>query len=137
MNTCRPPRLLETVEGIALSGAFVMSDILGCSAPLRPLINTITSPDATSGANRAERRHPRHVTPSQLCDHLQVAPKTPQNWVARGYIGIYRTDDGTLVYDLDEVEAAIRLYGPTKMRDGRRRYGATVQPVRFVAEVVE
>lgn len=70
----------------------------------------------------------RFLTLPQICDRYEVSDKTPRNWVRRGYVTLYKCA-GELLLDVDEVDAALKLYGPTKMRDGRRHFGQTAKPV--------
>lgn len=78
----------------------------------------------------------RFLTFPQVCDRYQVSAKTPQNWAKKQYITVFRSDDGTLLLDLDEIEAALKLYGPTKMRTGLTRYGVALKPVPVRVEAV-
>lgn len=76
---------------------------------------------------------PRRLLPQpRLAQTVQVGTETVTNWLHRGYIKGYRVE-GTRVlhFDLDEVERAFKIYGPAKMRDGRRR-GAKGRVVRAV-----
>lgn len=78
-------------------------------------------------------RAPRFLTFAQVRERFQVSDKTPKNWVSKGYLQVYRADDGTLLLNLDEIEAALRVLGPTKMRTGLKLYGATVKPLPIQA----
>lgn len=71
----------------------------------------------------------RFLTFPQIRDRYEVSEKTPTNWVRKGYVTLYKSPEGTLLLDVDEVDAALKFYGPTKMRDGRRRYGQTAKAV--------
>lgn len=71
----------------------------------------------------------RFLTLPQTCDRYEVSEKTPRNWIRKKYVTLYKADDGTLLLDADEVDAALKLYGPTKMRDGRSHFGQTAKPV--------
>ncbi|GAA1161496.1 hypothetical protein F6W69_06045 [Microbacterium oxydans] len=54
--------------------------------------------------------------------HFLVHPNTIENWLSRGYIRAFRLNGtGPLLFDLDEIERAFKVYGPSKMRDGRKR----------------
>lgn len=67
---------------------------------------------------------------------FQVHSATVDNWLGKGYIRAYKLNNsGPLLFDIDEIERAFKLYGPRKMRDGRRR-GAKgrVVPLAVVAE---
>ena len=79
------------------------------------------------------QRTKRFLTFAQVRERFQVSDKTPKNWVSKGYLQVYRADDGTLRLDLDEIEVALKVYGPTKMRTGLKRYGATVKPLPIQA----
>ncbi|WP_341974199.1 hypothetical protein [Microbacterium sp. LWO13-1.2] len=78
-------------------------------------------------------RTPRFLTFAQVRERFQVSDKTPKNWVSKGYLQVYRADDGTLLLNLDEIEATLRILGPSKMRTGLRRYGAAVKPLPIEA----
>ena len=67
--------------------------------------------------NRTERRL---RTREQTANHFQVTEQTVTNWHERGYIIGYKVDSRTILYDLDEIERALRFYPRSKMRDGRR-----------------
>ncbi len=55
-------------------------------------------------------------------DHFMVGQETVVRWRNQGYIRAYKLDGSrVMLYDLDEVERAFKVHGPTKMRDGRRR----------------
>lgn len=79
------------------------------------------------------QRAPRYLTFAQVRERFHVSDKTPKNWVSRGYLHVYRADDGTLLLNLDEIETALKLYGPSKMRTGLSRYGARVRPLPIEA----
>ncbi|CAN7443282.1 hypothetical protein LJR042_002866 [Microbacterium maritypicum] len=54
--------------------------------------------------------------------HFMVTAETLTNWHHRGYIRGYRIEGVRgIQFDLDEIERAFKVYGPSKMRDGRRR----------------
>ena len=80
------------------------------------------------------QRPRRFLTFPQIRDRYQVSEKTPTNWVRKGYVTLYKSADGTFLLDVDEVDAALKFYGPSKMRDGRRRFGQTAKalPVEAV-----
>ena len=61
---------------------------------------------------------------------FQVGTETVTNWLHRGYIRAYKIEGSrALHYDLDEIERAFKVYGPAKMRDGRKRGRGRVVPV--------
>lgn len=72
----------------------------------------------------------------QTGEHFKVNSATPPNWGAKRYINTYRDQHGRIVYDWREIEAAFVKYGPTKMRDGRKRNGVSVIDI-VIPEVVE
>jgi len=68
---------------------------------------------------------------------FQVGTDTITNWLHRGYIRAYRIDGvRALQYDLDEIERAFKVYGPARMRDGRKR-GAKGRVVPLVVVASE
>lgn len=109
-----------------------MSVTLGCSALLHPFIHSITN-DASGGGSVAPARL-RNATGAAA--HFLVSSTTIENWLNRGYIRGYRVDGSRQVhYNLDEIERALKVHGPNKMRDGRRRgAGRVVRAVTVVAE---
>lgn len=70
-------------------------------------------------------------------EHFMVGQETVLRWRNQGYIRAYKIDGGRVLhYDLDEVERAFKVHGPSKMRDGRKRgLGRVVRVI--VAERVE
>ena len=55
-------------------------------------------------------------------EYAQVHPATVESWHGKGYITAYKLNNsGPIMFDLDELERAFKLFGPQKMRDGRRR----------------
>lgn len=86
--------------------------------------------------NRAERRLRNR---EHAARHFQVTEQTVTNWHERGYIIGYKADARTILYDIDEIERALKIYPRSRMRDGRRlgSKGRVVvlsaQPVRVPA----
>ena len=81
---------------------------------------------------------PAHFIPlREAPDYFQVSARTPEQWARKKYIRLYRSNDGTLVVNVDEIERALRLHGRTKMRDGRRRYGVPVAPMPVTAKAAD
>lgn len=55
-------------------------------------------------------------------EHFMVGQETVVRWRNLGYIRAYKIDGNRVLhYDLDEVERAFKVHGPSKMRDGRKR----------------
>lgn len=78
----------------------------------------------------------RYLSKAELAAVIQRSPRTLDNWHSRGYITAFRSSDGTLLFDLDAVELAMRMR-PFEMRDGRKRgaHGSIVPlPVSAVSE---
>lgn len=83
--------------------------------------------------NPNPKRAPEYLTFPEVRERFKVFGKTPGNWVSKRYVTVYRDNDGTLLLDANEIEAALKLYGPSKMRDGRRRFGADIRPLPIEA----
>lgn len=69
--------------------------------------------------------------------YAQVHPATVESWHGKAYITAYKVNNaGPIMFDLDELERAFKLFGPHKMRDGRRR-GAKGRVVPLAVVVTE
>jgi DNA-binding transcriptional MerR regulator len=58
-----------------------------------------------------------YLTASELAAKLRVTPATVHAWHRRGWIPCLRASRRPVLFDLDEVEAAIRLRGDHKEAD--------------------
>jgi hypothetical protein len=70
-----------------------------------------------------------------------VSDRTIRNYLAKGYFGAYRRPGvrGGLIFDLDEVDAALRLLPARSARASANAYGpkAVVRPLPVMAADAE
>lgn len=64
----------------------------------------------------------RLVSINQAAQHFQVATRTVENWLGRGYFTAYRSGKRYLI-DLDEASRAIDALPASKAKPGNRRFG--------------
>ncbi|WP_062203985.1 hypothetical protein [Demequina salsinemoris] len=63
----------------------------------------------------------RYLKKPVVAHYFNVSERTVSNWHGSGYINGYRDGTGEVLYDLDEIEHALKVRPRTQMRDGRVR----------------